>query len=122
MMTMMPTKPNYRQGDVVLVLFPNSNLRTAKRRPALIIQADNLQTGLSQVIVAMITSNMSRANHPSRVSVKHSSSEGPQSGLLSDSVVMTDNLATITELGIQRVIGQLPLANVKSALRYTFGL
>ena len=122
MMTMMPTKPKYRQGDVVLVLFPNSNLRTAKRRPALIIQADNLQTGLSQVIVAMITSNMSRANHPSRVSVKHSSSEGHQSGLLSDSVVMTDNLATITELGIQRVIGQLPLANVKSALRYTFGL
>jgi len=57
----------YKRGDGVLVLFPDSNLRTAKRRPALIIQADSLNTGLSQSIVAMITSNMARAGHPSRV-------------------------------------------------------
>lgn len=38
----------YKRGDVVLVLFPDSNLRTAKRRPALVIQADNLNTGLRQ--------------------------------------------------------------------------
>src|SRR4029450_10704545 len=54
----------YKRGDVVLVLFPDSNLRTAKRRPALVIQSDNLETGLRQTIVAMITSNMSR-DHPS---------------------------------------------------------
>lgn len=34
----------YNRGDVVLVLFPNSDLRTAKRRPALVVQADNLGT------------------------------------------------------------------------------
>jgi mRNA-degrading endonuclease toxin of MazEF toxin-antitoxin module len=33
----------YKRGEVVLVLFPDSNLRTAKRRPALVIQADNLK-------------------------------------------------------------------------------
>jgi mRNA interferase MazF len=70
----------------------------------------------------MITSNLSRANHPSRVSINHSSLEGQQSGLLSDSVIMTDNLATINEIGIYRVIGQIPMASVKSALRHTFGL
>ena len=59
-------KPSYKRGDVVLVLYPNSDLRTAKTRPALIVQANNLQTGLSQVIVAMITSRLFRANHPSR--------------------------------------------------------
>ena len=37
----------YKRGDVVLVLFPDSNLRTAKRRPALIVQANNLNTDLS---------------------------------------------------------------------------
>ena len=31
-------------GDVVLVLFPNSDLRTAKRRPALVIQRDDLKS------------------------------------------------------------------------------
>jgi mRNA interferase MazF len=55
-----------KRGDVVLVLFPHSDLRTAKPRPALIVQADDLETELSQVIVAMITSKTFRAKHPSR--------------------------------------------------------
>jgi len=46
-----------KRGDVVLALFPDSNLRTAKPRPGLVVQADSLATGLPQVIVAMITSN-----------------------------------------------------------------
>jgi mRNA interferase MazF len=36
---------------VALVLFPDSNLRTAKLRPVLVIQADDLGTDLPQVIV-----------------------------------------------------------------------
>jgi mRNA interferase MazF len=67
MMTMLPPKPHCRRGDVVLVLFPNSDLRTAKMRSALVIQANDLQTGLPPVIVAMITSNAARAGHPSRI-------------------------------------------------------
>jgi len=106
----------------VLVLFPNSNLRAAKTRPALVIQADNLQTGLSQVIVAMISSQMSRANHPSRVTVLQTSVEGQQSGLLSDSVLLTDNLATVVESAVYRVIGSLPMADVEVALRHTLSL
>src|SRR5579883_2375480 len=69
MTTTMPQNPPYKRGDVILVLFPNSDLRTAKIRPALIVQADQLQTGLSQIIVAMISSQMARAGHPSRVTV-----------------------------------------------------
>jgi hypothetical protein len=56
---MTPPGPRFKRGDVVLVLFPNSDLRTAKLRPVVIVQADNLQTGLPQVIVAMITSALS---------------------------------------------------------------
>lgn len=69
-----------------MVLFPHSDLLTAKFRPALVIQADYLQTDLSQVIIAMITSRMFRADHPSRVKVLLSTLEGQQSGLLTDSV------------------------------------
>lgn len=87
MTTMTQPKPTYKRGDVILVLYPDSNLRTAKLRPALVVQADNLQTGLPQVIVAMITGKMFRANHPSRITVLLSTPEGQQSGLLSDSVV-----------------------------------
>ena len=115
-------KPIYKRGDVVLVLFPDSNLLTAKSRPGLIVQADNLQTGLRQVIVAMITSKMSRANHPSRVPILLSIPEGQLSGLLMDSVVMADNLATVFESAIDRVIGSLPMTKVDVALRNTLDL
>jgi mRNA interferase MazF len=116
------SRPVYKRGDVVLVLFPHSDLRTAKPRPALVVQADNLQTCLSQVIIAMITSKLFRANHPSRMLVSLSMPEGQQSGLLTDSVVMTDNLATIAETAIERVIGTLPMREVDKALRHTLGL
>src|SRR5204862_5305940 len=88
---------SYKRGDVVLVLFPDSNLRTAKRRPALVVQADDLATGLPQRIVAMITSNTARSGHPSRITVARASAEGQSAGLKTDSVIMTDNLATILD-------------------------
>lgn len=111
------------RGDVVLVLFPDSNLRTAKRRPVLVVQADNLQTGLQQVIVAMISSNMSRAGHDSRVSISKISTDGQQMGLRTDSVVMADNLATILEREIDQSIGKCPIMHeVDKALRNTLGL
>lgn len=113
---------NPKRGDVVLVLFPHSDLRTAKTRPALIVQADGLSTGLPQIIVAMITSRMFRANHPSRVMIALNSSEGMRSGLLTDSVIATDNLATITETAIERVIGEIPMPEVDRALMHTLGL
>ena len=115
-------KTGCSRGDVVLVLFPHSTLRTATLRPALVVQADNLHTGLNQYIVAMITSRLFRANHPSRVTVSLATPEGRQSGLLTESVVMTDNLATIAETEIDRIIGNPPMASVDAALRYTLGL
>ena len=98
---------NCRRGDVVLVLLPDSNLRTSKRRPALVVQADGLDAHLPQTIVAMITSNMARAGHPSRVIVRVGSGSERASGLLMDSVIMTGNLATVHFSEIDSVIGTL---------------
>jgi mRNA interferase MazF len=113
----------FDRGDVVLLLFPDSNLKTAKRRPALVVQADNLGTGLPQTIVAMITSNMARAGHPSRVTVTRASAEGRQMGIYMDSVVVTDNLATVLEVEIDRIIGRYPaMQQVDRALRSTLGV
>src|SRR5512135_3205151 len=109
MTTTRPPRIDLKRGDVVLVLFPNSDLRTAKLRPALIVQADDLGTGLSQTIVAMITSKMTRAGHSYRVTISLNTAEGRRSGLLTDSVVMADNLATVADQTIERVIGTLPM-------------
>jgi hypothetical protein len=42
--------------------------------------------------------------------------------LLTNSVVMTDNLATIAECEMDRVIATLPMVNVDKALHYTLRL
>lgn len=112
-----------RRGDIVLVLFPDSNLRTTKRRPALVVQADDLNAGLPQTIVAMISSNLARAGHPSRVTVKTGTESATLSGLLLDSVIMTDNIATILYSEVDRVIGTFQdMTKVNAALRATLTL
>ena len=112
-----------KRGDVVTVLFPNSDLTSSKYRPALVIQASNLESGIPQTIIAMITTNMSRLGHPSRVFVKRGSDEGESAGLLDDSIVMTDNIATVRNAAIGRKLGNLnDMTQVDNALRHTFGI
>jgi mRNA interferase MazF len=112
----------FRRGDIALALFPNSDLRSAKVRPVLVVQANELNTDLPQLVVAMITSRQFRANHPSRVLVEVDSQTWEDSGLLTDSVIMTDNLATVRTEVIRRIIGQVEMSAVDSALRKTLAL
>ncbi|MBI5344413.1 MAG: type II toxin-antitoxin system PemK/MazF family toxin [Deltaproteobacteria bacterium] len=108
---------SFKRGDVILVCFPNSDLKTYKKRPALVVQADNLNTGLHQKIVAMITSNLSRSGS-TRVLVEKNSVRGKQMGILSDSMVVADNLVTVLEKEIDKVIGTCSrIADVDQALR-----
>ena len=108
---------------MVLVLFPNSDLRTAKRPPALVLQRDQLAGSLPQTIVAMISSNLARRGHPSRVFVGCNSPDGRAAGLRLDSVIMTDNLATVLDNEVDFVLGHLPdMKAVDAALKHTLGL
>ena len=69
---------NYKQADIVLVWFPESNLINVKNPPAIVLQADELQTELDQLIIGMITSNLNRANHKSRIFVDIQTEFGQQ--------------------------------------------
>lgn len=112
-----------KRGDVVRVFFPNSDLVTSKRRPALVVQRDDLRSGLAQHLLAMITSNMSREGHPSRIKIELSSEVGRQSGLRLDSIVMTDNIVTVRSSEIDSVLGQIAdMSAVDKGLQYSFGL
>ena len=112
-----------QRGDVVLVLFPNSDLRTAKRRPALVVQRNNLNNGLPQTIVPMISSNLARRGHPSRIFIGLNSAAAKGAGLRLDSVIMMDNLATVLESEIDSVLGHfLEMRAVDAALKHTLEL
>ncbi len=111
-----------RRGDIALVYFPHSDLYTIKLRPVLVIQADNLSTGLSQLVVAMISSNLARSGHPSRVTVLLTDPLAADTGLQLDSVIMTDNIATVELSQFKSKLGSfsaMPL--VEAALAHTLG-
>jgi mRNA interferase MazF len=113
---------SFKRGDVVLVRFPNTDLKTYKKRPALIVQADGLNTGLSQKIIALITSNLGRTGQ-TRVAVQKNSELGRHMGIINDSVIVADNLATVLEREIDKVIGNcVETAHVDQALRRVLAL
>jgi mRNA interferase MazF len=113
---------SYKRGDVILVRYPSSDLRTYKKRPAFIVQSDDISTGVPQRIVALITSNLSRTG-ATRVPIQKDSDVGQQMGLLKDSVVVADNLATVVDREVDRKIGACPVMDrVDAALRRALGL
>jgi mRNA interferase MazF len=114
---------NYKQGDIVSVWFPDSNLLTVKKRPGIVLQKDNLNTGLDQLIIGMVTTNLARKGHASRIFVDITTPFGQATGLVSDSVIMTDNMVTVLSSEIHRKIGSYAdLDALKAAIKYTFGL
>jgi mRNA interferase MazF len=57
---MKPSKPKPKRGDIILVLFPHSDLQKAKPRHALVVQADDLNTGMEQLIIKPLGANLSQ--------------------------------------------------------------
>jgi mRNA interferase MazF len=97
-----------RRGEVVLVDYLFSDRTGSKVRPCLVIQADNLNTRLDDTILAVISSNTSRGvNEPTQFMIDVSTSDGAQSGLLFNSAVQCENLATVDCRFIRRKIGGL---------------
>jgi mRNA interferase MazF len=79
-------------------------------------------TGLPQIVIAMITSNVARRGHLGRVFVPLNSPAAKGSGLLTDSIIMTDNLATALKAIVSRLGTIDDMKPVEAALRATLGL
>ena len=97
----------YRRGDVVLALYPLASGVGTSRRPCVVIQNDDDNKKLSNTVVAQITTNLARVGDKSHVLIEVSTPEGQQAGLIHDSVISCNNLATIDEKRIQNRIGTL---------------
>lgn len=102
-----------QRGDVVLAWYPFASGAGGKRRPCLVVQNDRDNARLTNAVVAQITSNLRAASEPTQLLIEVSTPEGQQSGLLHDSLVSCNNLATIEQSLIVKVIGSLPAANMR---------
>jgi mRNA-degrading endonuclease toxin of MazEF toxin-antitoxin module len=98
---------NVQRGDVVLTRVPHAAGGRGKKRPAVVVQADVYNQSERHIIVAEITSNLSRASDPAHLLIDVSTPEGQATGLAQDSVVTCLQLATISEDRINSVIGTL---------------
>ncbi len=96
------------RGDVVLVQFPFASSTTTKYRPALVVQSDRNNARLKNTLVVAITSTTHRSGEPTQLIIEVATATGTQSGLVKDSVVSCENLATIEQSKVVRVIGSLP--------------
>lgn len=101
-----------RRGDVVLAWYPFATGTGGKRRPCLVVQNDRDNARLTNTVVAQITSNLRAAAEPTHLLTEVSTPEGQAAGLLHDSLISCNNLATIEQALIAQVIGTLPAATM----------
>jgi mRNA interferase MazF len=73
----------------------------------LVVQNDHNNSRMANTILAVITTNLSRATETTQVLVDPSTTDGQSSGLISVSVVSCENLLTARKGQITRRIGRL---------------
>jgi mRNA interferase MazF len=98
-----------QRGDVLLVNYPFSEGTGSKVRPALVVQCDANNRRLESTLIVQITSRVHLARkEPTQLLIEVASTAGRQSGLVNDSAVACENIYTVRQTGIIRVIGSLP--------------
>jgi mRNA interferase MazF len=110
------------RGEVYLVEFPNIDFATSKPRPTLLVQDPSVHGPYPDVLVAAITSS-TETEGTRRLLVQMRSPEGRAMGLLTDSVIALDNLATVPESRSRRQLGTCPvMPQVDQVLRRLLSL
>lgn len=94
-----------KRGDVVLAWFPFSAGSDRKLRPCVVIQNDRDNERLANTVIVQITTNLRARNEPTNLLIDISDPNGQQTGLLHDSLVSCNNIATIEISLVPRVIG-----------------
>lgn len=101
----MPLTMLYKQGDIVLVNFPFTDLSKTKKRPALLLSADWYNQSSPDCILVPITSLI--RNPLPRQDVLILGDAAKRSGLLYDSAIRTGNPFTLDQTLIIRVLGEV---------------
>jgi mRNA-degrading endonuclease toxin of MazEF toxin-antitoxin module len=92
-----------KRGDVVLVDWVDSNLTLGKRRPAVVVQADFLNSLIANTVLVQITKTIRNAS--TEVSIDPVVETG--SGLKFVSVASCNNYLTVRQTRISKMLGSL---------------
>ncbi len=106
---------NYKQGDVILVPFPFTDLTTVKQRPALILSANWFNASRNDCVVAAITSQIPPDLQPDEYRL--SASDLRAGGLPKPSLVRLGKLFTMSKSLFRKHLGTLPEATMVIVLK-----
>lgn len=101
-----------QRGDVVVVEFVHSDLRTSSMRPALVVQSDHNNRRIGNTIVTQIPSRLRLLHEPTRLLIDPDTPDGQSSGLRMKSVVTCENLLTLRQDCVHATIGHLSEATM----------
>lgn len=114
-----------KRGDVILAIVPHASGTKPKNRPALVVQADYYNQRISNLLVATITSNLSRQADAAHLLIDVATKGGAATGLARNSLVSCLNLAVLPPGNTGQKIGVLSselMLQVDHCLRQALGL
>ena len=113
------------RGEVYLALAPTFDGSTPKARPFLVVQADYYNQRINKVLLAPITSNLSRQNDAAHLLIDVTTAEGKASGLRKDSLVSCLNLVVLLQSDVQKKVGELSddlMSKIDECLKSALGI
>jgi len=106
----------YRQGDILLIPIPYSDLTSNKKRPVLVLSNDEYNTKTEDIIVAAITSNITSKEY----SILISNKDLQEGNLQVNSCIRVDKIYTLSQSIVIKKFGAVKpeiINNVKEKLR-----
>lgn len=97
---------NTKRGDVYLARFPHASGTRGKKRPVLVVQANDYNQRLRHAVVVQFTTNLSDKDDPACMLVEAASAQA--AGLSEDSLLSGYLLSLMSEDRLTDRIGQLP--------------
>jgi mRNA interferase MazF len=110
----MPSTTSYKQGDVVLVPFPFTDLTATKQRPALVISTDAMNVRGRDAVLLAITSQIPAALQPDECLIP--AADQRMCGLPKPSLIKLAKVITLHQSLYLKRLGALPPATLAKVL------
>jgi mRNA interferase MazF len=116
---------NLQRGDVLKAGFPHASGGRGKKRPVVVVQADDYNQRLHHAVVAQVTTNLDEKDDPAYLFVKAATPEGKAAGLDRDCLICCTLLSLMTEDRLKEKVGNLSaemLCELDECLKAALGI
>ena len=105
----------YKQGDIILIPFPFTDLSTLKQRPAFVISSDSYNKIHTDIIICAITSHIPAQTEP--FDYLMTPNDIQYAGLPKESLIKLDKIVTIDRRLVRKKLGTLSSATIQELLK-----